>query len=138
VKRESERIYIKYRSVYLKLDKKRRKQITTLDYADSLHSNPEALKKVSMKVDLELNQAFKIVEKVDRLRMIPRNVFEIQKSFSSISQEYYSKKNLKPTFVSSKEAHKLKEILSWNSTDIEVDKLISKMKQLSIRVSYYL
>lgn len=58
---------IKYRSLYIKLDKKRKRQVSVLDYADSLQNNHEAWKKVSLKDDISLQKAFKLAEKVDRL-----------------------------------------------------------------------
>jgi len=58
---------IRYRTLYLKLDKKKRKRISVFDYADSLRNNREAWKKVSLKDNISLNRAFTIAEKVDRL-----------------------------------------------------------------------
>ena len=57
----------RYKSLYLKLDKKRKKQVCTLDYAESLQNNKEAWKRVSLKDDISLKKAFKVAEKVDRL-----------------------------------------------------------------------
>ena len=128
---------VQYRSLYLKLDKKRRKQITILDYADSLQNNHDVWKKISMKDDIDLNQAFKIAEKVDRLRMRPKDLMEFQKHFRSNTHEHNHNKNNKSMFVNHKEIPKQKESLSSNSTDTEIDDLTRKMKQLSIRVCYY-
>jgi len=58
---------IRYRTLYLKLDKKRRKLISVLDYADSLKNNKYAWRKISMKDNISLTKALALAEKIDRL-----------------------------------------------------------------------
>jgi len=60
---------LRYKTLYLKLDKRRKKQVSVLDYAESLRGNFEAWKKVSLKDNISLNKAFIIAEKVDRLNI---------------------------------------------------------------------
>jgi len=59
---------IRYRNLYSKLNKNKKKVITVLDYIDSLQPNYEAWKMVSLRgEDITLEKAFLIAEKVDRL-----------------------------------------------------------------------
>jgi len=86
---------IRYRLLYHKLDKKRRKRISVLDYADSLVNNKEAWKRVSLKDHLSLNKAFEVAEKVDRL--IPKTYSDqyefTQPSFSHHHKMKFKRKN---------------------------------------------
>jgi len=43
---------VRYRTLYTKLDKKRRKRIGVFDYIDSIQNNYEAWKKLSLKDDI--------------------------------------------------------------------------------------
>ena len=59
---------IRYRALYTRLEKKKRKSISVLDYSDSLRGNYEAWKRVSLKGDtITLERAYSLAEKVDRL-----------------------------------------------------------------------
>ena len=120
---------IRYRSLYLKLDKKRKKQISVLDYADSLQNNREAWKKVSMKDDISLSKAFKIAEKVDRLSS--RSEYDNYESTSYHSQNRYNK-TFQPPYkkrYDNNESPKVKKE--------EMEDLTKKMKNLSIHTCYF-
>lgn len=113
---------IRYRSLYLKLDKKRRKKIGVLDYADSLQNNKEAWKRVSLKDNLSLRKAFEIAEKVDRL--IPKFTSEyIDTSYSTRPKPYSKKKTIHETKKPKK--------------DDDVEDLTKKMKNLSINACFF-
>jgi len=129
---------IRYRSLYLKLDSKRKKQVSVLDYADSLQNNPEAWKKVALKDNISLNKAFTIAEKVDRLttRSIHNNYenssYKYNSNFNSntpnkFNKNYQGHNNFKGKYDSSGN-RKVKEP--------EID-LTRKMKNLSIKVCFF-
>jgi len=51
----------------LKLDKKRKKRVSVLDYTDAFRNNEEVWKRVSLKKnDISITWAFDMVEKVDK------------------------------------------------------------------------
>jgi len=58
---------VRYRSLYSRLEKKKRRRITVLDYCDSLKTNYAAWKKVTLKGDINLKKAYEVAEKIDRL-----------------------------------------------------------------------
>lgn len=114
---------IRYRSLYLKLDKKHKKKIGVLDYADSLQNNKEAWKKVSLKDDISLRKAFEIAEKVDRLITKSDDDFPEQPQFNSRKSNFNKKKNFHD--------HKRR------SNDTDVDELTKQMQKLSINVCFF-
>jgi len=121
---------IRYRSLYLKLDKKRRKQVSSLDYAESLVNNKEAWKKVTLKDDISLEKAFTIAEKCDRLTTrINSDGIENSYPTSSSKPKNFTKYNFTKKNNHS-EPHKEKK-------DAEVDELTKRMKKLTISVCYY-
>jgi len=54
---------IKYKTLYLKLNKKKRSQISVLDYTDSIENTVEAWKRLTLFDNIFLSKAFKIAEK---------------------------------------------------------------------------
>ena len=58
---------MRYRSLYAKLEKKKRHHITVLDYCESIRPNYAAWKKVTLKGDISLSKAYEVAEKIDRL-----------------------------------------------------------------------
>lgn len=114
---------IRYKSLYHKLDKKRRKRISVLDYADSLVSNREAWKRVSLKDHLSLTKAFEVAEKVDRL--VRKNYSEPH-DFTQSSVSHNPKINFKKK-INFEPKHK----------DSSVDELTKKMKELKISVCFF-
>eukprot|EP00833_Pecoramyces_ruminatium_P016799 jgi/Orpsp1_1/1190831/evm.model.d7180000081504.1 len=119
---------IRYRSLYLKLDKKKKKQISVLDYAESLQNNKEAWKKVSLKGDISLNKAFKIAEKVDRLF----TRYDDNREYSN----YYSQNKYNRNFQSySKKSYETKEPQKVKKDEIE--DLTKRMKNLSIHTCFF-
>ena len=123
---------IRYRSLYLKLDKKRMKQISVFDYADALQNNVEAWKRVSLKDDISLNEAFKIAEKVDRLAArSPSNYFGTSDSSTSTrnSKSYPTNNNQFKRKTEFSESQKVK--------DSEMEDLTRKMKHLSVKVCFF-
>jgi len=62
---------IRYRNLYSRLNKNKKKVITVLDYIDSIQPNYEAWKMLSLRgEDISLEKAFLIAEKVDRLNSL--------------------------------------------------------------------
>jgi len=120
---------IRYRSLYLKLDKKRKKQISVLDYADSLQNNREAWKKVSLKDDISLSKAFQIAEKVDRL--YTNSNYDGYENFNHYSKASYNR-NFQP--------HQKRSYDNLESQKVkkeEMEDLTKKMKNLSIHTCYF-
>ena len=58
---------IKFKTLYLKLNKKKRIQIGVLDHTYSIENNVEAWKHLTLFDEFLLSKAFKIAEKADRL-----------------------------------------------------------------------
>ena len=122
---------IRYRTLYHKLDKKRKRKISVLDYADSLQGNHEAWKRVSLKDDISLNKAFTIAEKVDRL--ISKSNFETNESnYNSFKKRSnFSKNNFKSkSFIEPRKTEKTEK-------DHEVDDLTKRMKKLTINTCFF-
>eukprot|EP00833_Pecoramyces_ruminatium_P012611 jgi/Orpsp1_1/1186643/evm.model.d7180000052195.1 len=78
----------RYRSLYLKLNKKKKDQVSVLDYAESLQNNREAWKRVSLKDDISLEKAFSVAEKVDRLTTKVEGETDIANSY--VRKPYYN------------------------------------------------
>eukprot|EP00833_Pecoramyces_ruminatium_P007148 jgi/Orpsp1_1/1181180/evm.model.c7180000076197.1 len=120
---------IRYRSLYLKLDKKRKKQINVFDYADALQNNVEAWKKVSLKDDISLNEAFKIAEKVDRLTA--RSTYNYYGTSDSNASTRISKSY--PNNNNTQFKRKIEYSESQKVKDSEMEDLTRKMKNLSVK-----
>ena len=122
---------IKYRTLYHKLDKKRKRKISVLDYADSLQNNHEAWKRVSLKDDISLNKAFSIAEKVDRL---------IPKSNQDSHENYYNNMNRRSNFNNSsfkKKSYTEVKKMEKAKKDSDVEDLTKRMKNLTISTCFF-
>jgi len=121
---------IRYRTLYHKLDKKRRRKISVLDYADSLQENHEAWKRVSLKDDISLNKAFTIAEKVDRL--IAKSSIETnENNYSFNKRSTFGKSNFKREPIM--EPRKTEKTKKEN----DVDDLTKRMKKLTINTCFF-
>eukprot|EP00833_Pecoramyces_ruminatium_P018636 jgi/Orpsp1_1/1192668/evm.model.d7180000095092.1 len=110
-------------------NKKRKRQISVLDYADSLQNNPEAWKRIAMKDDISLTKAFTIAEKVDRLMI--KNNFNTTNNLSHNNQ-YHQRKN-QQTSINFKKKEEPKTV----NSDKEMEDLTRRMRNLTIRVCYF-
>ncbi len=119
---------VRYRELYLKLDRKRKRRISVLDYADSLQNNREAWKKVSLKDDISLNKAFAIAEKVDRL--IPK----YNDSYDHNGTTYNTNKNSKFNKPSFKRNTIPQEPIQQ---DNGVEEITRGIKKLTISTCFY-
>jgi len=120
----------RYRTLYLKLNKKKKKQVSVFDYADSLQNNREAWKRVSMKDDITLNKAFLIAEKVDRLLVKTDNENSSYSTNSNNKNGNYSSityKRKPDPFNSQKKQEK----------EINMDELTTRMKNLTIKACFF-
>eukprot|EP00833_Pecoramyces_ruminatium_P018412 jgi/Orpsp1_1/1192444/evm.model.d7180000093291.1 len=132
----------RFRTIYLKLDKKRKKQVSVLDYADSLQPNVEAWKKISMKDDITLMKAFTIAEKVDRLTIKTQSSGYTPINYNN-TQINYNKKVWNPNALTNttKSNNFIKKENNGadkkNNLQKDIDDLTNKMKHLSVRVCYY-
>jgi len=119
---------IRYRTLYHKLDIKRRKRISVLDYADSLQNNNEAWKRVSLKDNISLNKACEIAEKVDRI--IPKIAYDSDKNT-------YPNYNKPSNF--NKKKFKLKSFSEPRKPvkDSDVEDLTKRMKNLTISTYFF-
>jgi len=133
---------IRYRSLFTKLDKKKRRSISILDYTDSLKPNYEAWKRVALKGDtLTLEKAYTLAEKVDRLsnqnrttgtardnftnwQNTPTNPFKIDTQQSTTENEPRQKVKQTTCFYCTEKGHyqsdcpKLKKIIDNNKKNI--------------------
>jgi len=120
----------RYRSLYQKLEKKRRKQVSVLDYIESLQNNREAWKRVSLKDEISLERAFWVAEKVDRLN--------IKKDMDSSNANSHlttrtTGANSTPWFKKRPSSLEIKKTEKSN----EMEDLVSKMKNLTIKTCYF-
>eukprot|EP00833_Pecoramyces_ruminatium_P013844 jgi/Orpsp1_1/1187876/evm.model.d7180000060854.1 len=128
----------RFRTIYLKLDKKRKKQVSVLDYADSLQPNVEAWKKISMKDDITLMKAFTIAEKVDRLTIKTQSSGYTPINYNN-TQINYNKKVWNPNALTNttKSNNFIKKENNGadkkNNLQKDIDDLTNKMKHLSVR-----
>ena len=122
---------IRYRSLYLKLDKKRKRRISVLDYADSLKNNKEAWKKVSLKDDISLKKAFAIAEKVDRL--MPTFNQEINENFRTNFNNSYKSSN----FNNNQSKGKVFNDSKIKEKDSTVDNLTKRIKGLTVSTCFF-
>jgi len=129
---------LRYKTLYLKLDKRRRKQISVLDYTDSIAANTEAWKKVSMKDNISLTKAFSIAEKVDRLSIKSYNEPYPSRynQFNSYSKERNFQKPHKSKLSSSFSDSSTKSNKSTTS-DAEMADLTKRMRNLTIKTCYF-
>lgn len=122
----------RFRSIYLKLDKKRKKRVSVLDYIDALRNNEEAWKKVSLKDDISLNRAFDIAEKVDRvmnLRPSKEYSTEIVNPRINIRNNYQNNRKVV------RENYEVRS--PKRNKDYELEDLTKKMKNLTIKACFY-
>ncbi len=120
---------IRYRTLYHKLDQKRKRKISVLDYADSLQNNHEAWKRVSLKDDISLNKAFAIAEKVDRL--LPKSNQDVYENYYNSKRSNFNNPNFKKkTFTETKRMEKGKK-------DADVEELTKRMKNLTINTCFF-
>ena len=120
-----------YIILYHKLDKKRKRKISVLDYTDSSQNNHEAWKKVSLKDDISINKAFTIAEKVDRL--ISKSNFETNESnYNSFNKRSnFSKNNFKSkVFIEPRKTEKTEK-------NQDIDDLTKRMKKLTINTCFF-
>ena len=133
---------VKFKTLYLKLDKKRKRHVSVLDYVDALENNQEAWKRVALEDDLTLSKAYQIAEKVDRLQnrstqgsTQPRQNFTTNNSFSN----NYSRSNLRSSntnnYNNQKSFDKLR--IERSKEGKEMEDLTRKMKNLTIKVCYF-
>ena len=112
---------VRYRSLYHKLDKKRRRKISVLNYADTLINNPDTWRKVMLKNHISITKAFAIAEKVDCL--------SIKNSTDDYDKTRYNLLNSKSNFTKniSNDFNKPK-----THKNVSIENLINKMKELKI------
>jgi len=133
---------VKFKTLYLKLDKKRKRHVSVLDYVDALENNQEAWKRVALEDDLTLSKAYQIAEKVDRLQnrstqgsTQPRQNFTTNNSFSN----NYSRSNLRSSntnnYNNQKSFDKLR--IERSKEGKEMEDLTRKMKNLTIKACYF-
>jgi len=104
---------IRYRSLYTKLDKKRRKTIGILEYTDSLRPNYEAWKRVSLKGDvITLEKAYLLAEKVDRLSSQKPDDSR-KNNQSNFSRQSFAKTNSKSTLSEENHSKKVKQMICF-------------------------
>ena len=123
---------IRYRTLYIKLDKKRRKRIGVLDYIDSIQNNYEVWKKLSLKDDISMDKAFKIAEKVDRLSVKYNNINTYnnsQHNQNNTTSRFYPKRR-NETFQTSQPNNepKLQDIIEEST---------QKMRNLSVKTCFF-
>ncbi len=119
---------IRYKALYLKLDKRRRKQVSFMDYADSLQNNREAWRKVALKDNITLAKAFEIAEKVDRLDN--RSRYENYESYNYNSQNRYNK-NFPSQFRKNESTEQQKDKKN------EIEELTRQMRNLTIKACLF-
>ena len=121
----------RYRSLYLKLNKHKKKHVSVLDYAESLQNNKEAWKRVSLKDEISLEKAFTVAEKVDRLSLIRGN----DNGNSSIQQNPSNNNHNNHL----NQSFRRKPVVEQKPIDkgIERDELVYKMRNLTIKTCYF-
>ncbi len=121
---------IRFRSLYLKLDKKHQKSVSVLDYIDSLRNNKVAWERVALKDNISLKKAYAIAEKVDRLMVDQNN--------SNSNSDNYSKNFTSKKFYSNPPYHKKVENKDRKPNySNEVDDLTRQMKRLTIKTCFF-
>lgn len=126
---------LKYKTLYLKLDRRRKQQVSVLDYADSLRNNVDAWKKISLKDNISLDKAFRIAEKVDRLSIRSNPNY----SFDNINKPKNFKNDFspKPYFSKYPTYKRATTPTETRTTQAEIDDLTKRMKNLSIKTCYF-
>jgi len=119
---------IKYRSLYTKLDKKRRRWISVLDYADSLRNNYEAWKRVSLKGDnISLEKAYALAEKVDRLTP------STEENNSRYGTSSFNRDPVNNRKIIQKFENKGKP----SRTNVDADSIAQQMNNLSLKTCFF-
>ncbi len=127
---------IRYKTLYLKLNKNKRHQISVLDYTDSIENNVEAWKRIALFDDIPLSKAFKIAEKADRLNYMGNN------------QRRHSSSSSQPTSSSSFNANRNynnypmkrnfeQKVQIKRKEDNDIEEITRKMKNLTIKACYF-
>jgi len=125
---------IKYKTLYLKLNKKKRSQISVLDYTDSIENNIEAWKRLTLFDGIPLSKAFKIAEKADRLNYMGSN----QRRHSSIpSPSANTSFNNKINFHPPKKNKLEQKVNIKPNEDNDIEELTRKMRNLTINACYF-
>lgn len=117
---------VRYRSLYHKLDKKRRRKISVLDYADSLTNNPDAWRKVMLKDHISITKAFAIAEKVDRLSIKNSTEYYDKTRYNLLNSKSNFNKNISNDFNKPK-THK----------NVSIENLTNKMKEMKISTCWF-
>jgi len=120
----------RYRSLYLKLNRKKKAQVSVLDYAESLQNNREAWRRVSLKDDISLEKAFSVAEKVDRLMTNTEN--ESDNSNANMRKSYYNSSYTNHNRKDFSEGRKHEK-----KNDEEVEDLTKRMKKLTINTCFF-
>ena len=121
---------LKYKTRYLKLDRRRKQQVSVLDYADSLRNNIDAWKKISLKDNISLDKAFTSAEKVERLSIRSNT----NHPFNEYSKPNNFKNNFSPKpYVSNRTTSTTEP----QTTQADIDDLTKRMKNLSIKTCYF-
>ena len=130
---------LRYKTLYLRLDKRRKKQVSVLDYAESLRGNFEAWKKVSMKDDISLNKAFMIVEKVDRLNIKANPGFYSNNSNQIFPQNFTRKQANRNAMTNSSSSLPNMESKSkpGSPLDLDIEGITKGMRNLTIKTCYF-
>jgi len=119
----------------LKLNKKKRSQISVLDYTDSIENNVEAWKRLTLFDDIPLSKAFKIAEKADRLNYMGCNQrrHPSNPSFSANTSSFNNKINFHPPI-----RNKLEQKVNIKpKEDNDIEELTRKMRNLTIKACYF-
>ena len=126
---------IKYKTLYLKLNKKKRSQISVLDYTDSIENNVEAWKRLTLFDNISLSKAFKIAEKADRLNYMGSNQrrHPSTPSPSANISSFNNRVNFHPPIK-----NKLEQKVNIKpKEDNDIEELTRKMRSLTIKACYF-
>ena len=128
---------VRYKTLYTKRDKKRRKRTGVLDYINSIQNNYEAWKKLSLKDDINIDKAFKIAEKLDRLSVKYNNIntYNINNSKHNQNNQNNTTSRLYPkrrneTFQTSQTNNKPKP-------QENIEESTQKMRNLSVKTCFF-
>ncbi|OUM61337.1 hypothetical protein PIROE2DRAFT_12675 [Piromyces sp. E2] len=123
------------RALCIKKYEKRKKQVSVLDYAESLQYNVDAWKRVSLKDDISLTKAFKVAKKVDRLSVkTSHNSYTGTPNLYGSSRDRHFNKQFVPSTSNSSSVNSSVKTSKINS---EIDDITQKMKNLSIKTYYF-
>ena len=128
---------IKYKILYLKLNKKKRSKISILDYTDSIESNVEAWKRQTLFDNIPLSKAFKIAEKADWLNYMGSNQRKHSSTPSpSTNTSFNNKLNFHPP-IKIKLEYKVNIMSLSSKEDNDIEELTRKMRNLTIKACYF-